>query len=128
MRSRLLLLLVRVLLLVIVRVLCVLLRLRPLPPRRLQRVPQRVRPAPFAVVVLPLGVILLSMLSLAKPYPIETSIKRIAIVAFGVLYCCALFPFLGALRSLDQGLQLSVIALFCTWGGDTAAYFSGLTF
>jgi len=81
--------------------------------------------APFAAVVLPLGVILLSMLSLAKPHPIETSIKRIAIVAFGVLYCCALFPFLGTLRSLDQGLQLSVIALFCTWGGDTAAYFSG---
>ena len=81
--------------------------------------------APYSVVVLPLGVILLSMLSLAKPYPIEASIKRVAIVAFGVLYCCALFPFLGRLRSLDQGLQLSVIALFCTWGGDTAAYFSG---
>ena len=84
--------------------------------------------APYSLMVLPLGVIFLSVVSLAKPKPIENCISKMASVAFGVLYCCTLFPFLGRLRSLDQGLQLSIIALFCTWASDTSAYFVGRVF
>ena len=85
-------------------------------------------PTPYSLVVLPLGVILLSVLSLAQPQPIDDSVRKVGIVAFGVLYCSGLFPFLGRLRELENGLQLTVIALFCTWGGDTAAYFAGRLF
>lgn len=79
-------------------------------------------------LILPIGLMILAIFSLAKPHPIEDSIKRVAIVLFGVLYCATLFPFLGKLRVMEQGMQLAVIALFCTWGGDTAAYFAGRFF
>ena len=48
------------------------------------------------------------------------------ISVFCVVYCCGLLPFLANLRMFPvHGLTLSLLALFCTWGGDTSAYFVG---
>ncbi len=83
-------------------------------------------PGAGSKALLPMGAMLLWIVALGRPVPIEDSVKRVALVGFGVVYCCSLLPFLGLLRSMGHhGLGLSVLALFATWGADTCAYFAG---
>ena len=75
--------------------------------------------------LMPLGLMVLWFLALARPEPIENSVQKLGIVWVGVFYCCGLFPFLAVIRDGPNGLWLSLVALFATWGGDTCAYFTG---
>ncbi len=77
---------------------------------------------------MPLGLMLLWLLALARPEPIADSVRRVGVLWVGVFYCCGLFPYLGMIRDGNNGLWLSLVALFSTWGGDTCAYFAGKAF
>jgi phosphatidate cytidylyltransferase len=66
--------------------------------------------------------------SLFRPEPLTASVSRGALVVLGALYGGGLITYLARLRELEQGLSLSLLALFCTWGADTGAYFAGRAF
>jgi phosphatidate cytidylyltransferase len=65
---------------------------------------------------------------LLRPDPIPTSITRAGVVAIGAVYAGGLIPYLARLRELPAGMALALMALFCTWGADTGAYFAGRLF
>jgi phosphatidate cytidylyltransferase len=69
--------------------------------------------------------LLVFIVGLVRPDPIESSTARLALAGLGVLYAAGLFPYLARLRELDQGLVLAATAVFCTWSADTGAYFAG---
>ncbi len=86
-------------------------------------------PASLAPVLLPAAVIVVLTAVLLQPEPISTSGSRAALVVLGALYCGGLLPYLALLRgSGELGLGLAMMALFCTWGADTGAYFVGRFF
>ena len=86
-------------------------------------------PAPMAAVLLPVGVLFLFTAMLMRPDPLPQSMARAGLVAVGALYGGGLIPYLARLRDLPAtGLGLAVMALFCTWGADTGAYFAGRLF
>lgn len=80
---------------------------------------------PTAVTV---GPLIIFLLVLAHPHPMEQAMQRAGQLAFGALYCGALLPTLALLRRNEDGIALSLAALFCTWGADTGAYFAGRFF
>lgn len=82
-------------------------------------------PAATLSVLWPVTTVVLFLAVLLRPDPIDCSIRRAAFVALGVAYCAGLIPYLARLRALEQGLGFALMALFCTWGADTGAYFSG---
>ena len=65
---------------------------------------------------------------LLRPDPIHASISRAGLVAIGAVYAGGLIPYLARLRELPSGMALALMALFCTWGADTGAYFAGRLF
>lgn len=71
----------------------------------------------------PLTVMLAFLLVLSRPEPLESSLRRVAFLTLGPAYCGALIAYLFVLRQHDLGFAL--MALLCTWGADTGAYFSG---
>lgn len=73
----------------------------------------------------PASTLVLMLSALARPEPIELSIRRTSLMALGVAYCAGLVPYLARLRNLPEGLGLAFAALFCTWAADTGAYFAG---
>lgn len=85
-------------------------------------------PAAFITVLPPLVLLGVLCSVLFQPDPMPTSMTRAGLVLLGVFYCGALFPLLSALRGGAHGLGLSLMALFCTWGADTGAYFAGRAF
>ncbi|MBI5508275.1 MAG: phosphatidate cytidylyltransferase [Deltaproteobacteria bacterium] len=74
------------------------------------------------------GVLLLFVAVLLRPDPIDQSVGRAAAILFAAVYCGALIPYLSRLREVEDGAALAVIALCCTWGADTGAYFAGRAF
>jgi phosphatidate cytidylyltransferase len=83
-------------------------------------------PASVAPALLPGATILVLLVALFTPEPIERSTTRAALVLLGVAYAAGLFPFLYRLREVPSlGLGLSLSALFCAWGADTGAYLTG---
>ena len=82
-------------------------------------------PSTAAELIFPSSVLLVFLVSLMNPEPIDSAVARLGAVALGVGYCAGLIPFLAQLRELDQGQALALVALFCTWGADTGAYFAG---
>jgi phosphatidate cytidylyltransferase len=73
----------------------------------------------------PGSTIVIFLAVLARPEPIDTSIRRASFMAFGIAYGAGLVPFLARLRELPDGFALAFAALFCTWAADTGAYFAG---
>jgi len=84
---------------------------------------------PSSVVALatPLGVVLVLIALLLRPDPIAQAVTRAGTVLLGAAYAGGLITYLALLRALPFGLgaALSLMALFCTWGADTGAYFAG---
>jgi phosphatidate cytidylyltransferase len=79
---------------------------------------------PFVIA----GIMLCTFIALlSKPLPFKESMTQYALVLTGIFYAGALIPFLGRLRdqNITLGLGLTLCALFCTWAGDTGAYFTG---
>jgi len=70
-------------------------------------------------------VLLLFILLLKNPLPIENSINKLSLMFLGLFYCFALLPYLSNLREEPHGLGLVLLALLTTWSGDTSAYFCG---
>ncbi len=79
-------------------------------------------------MLLPGGIMVLAIAVLVKPHPIDVALHRATAMALAVLYGACLIPYLSVLREGPMGLGLALCALFCTWGGDTGAYFSGRAF
>ncbi len=73
----------------------------------------------------PATTLVLMLSALARPEPIEASMRRTGMMALGVAYCAGLLPYLYRVRVLEAGLGLALSALFCTWAADTGAYFAG---
>ncbi|MCK5689111.1 phosphatidate cytidylyltransferase [Myxococcota bacterium] len=65
---------------------------------------------------------------LANPGQIEKATSRVSFMLFSVAYGAALIPYLSLLRELKDGMGYALMALFCTWGADTMAYFAGRAF
>lgn len=84
--------------------------------------------ARVVAVAAPAAFLSLFLLILATPEPINESIKRASLLLLGACYACGLLPYLIRLRDLPGGLALALMALFCTWGADTGAYFAGRLF
>ena len=77
-------------------------------------------------VLMPSGILLVLITILMRPEPLATSMQRGAMVGLGVLYTGGLIPYLARLRDAPQdGIYLCAMALLCTWGADTGAYFTG---
>ena len=84
---------------------------------------------PRAVAVgTPIAILLLLVAILLRPDPIGQSIQRAGILAVGAVYAAGLIQYLSLVRDLRSGLALALMALFCTWGADTGAYFAGRFF
>ena len=80
-------------------------------------------PAELSTVLPPMLALLLILASLVKVESMEEGLPKMAAVFFAVAYCGGMIPYLAALREVHLGFALG--ALFCTWSGDTGAYFAG---
>ena len=85
-------------------------------------------PAMAIEVAWPLGLLGLFIAILLRPDPIQQSMTRAGLIAVGAIYGGGLIQYLARLRDLPAGLALALMALFCTWGADTGAYFAGRFF
>ena len=79
-------------------------------------------------LLLPVGTMLLFAAILWRPEPLDRSMHNAAVVIFGAAYCGGLIPYLSRLREIEQSAGWAFMALFCTWGADTGAYFAGRLF
>ena len=84
--------------------------------------------AAATVLTAPMAVLVVFSAVLVRPDPIQQSMTRAGSLLVGALYAGGLIPYLALLRELPSGLALALMALFCTWGGDTGAYFAGRFF
>jgi len=78
-----------------------------------------------AGLIVPAGVLGIWAALLGRVGSIENALLSAATMFLGVAYCGAMIPYLGRIREMDGGLGLALAALFCTWSGDTGAYFAG---
>ncbi len=79
-----------------------------------------------------LGFILISVAAVFKAptdVNLETSVKKLALLFFGLIYISCLTGFLlPILESADEGRRLVLLLFFIVFWGDTAAYFAGSKF
>jgi phosphatidate cytidylyltransferase len=80
---------------------------------------------PSMAVLVVGGVLFFWVLVLADPEPLETSMQRVGAATVSAVYGGLLLVFLYRLRNLSYGEGWAAMALFCTWGADTAAYLAG---
>jgi phosphatidate cytidylyltransferase len=80
--------------------------------------------APGVVAITCLGMLVV----LAAPEPMETAANRVGWAIAGPLYCGALFGALAQLFQREHGGSWVMLALFCAFWSDTAAYFVGRKF
>ena len=71
------------------------------------------------------GVLILLLLRLLKGDELESVIGEAGFLSFGVLYVAFLMSHLILIRGLADGGALVLFLFVITWGGDTAAYFTG---
>jgi phosphatidate cytidylyltransferase len=71
------------------------------------------------------GAMALWVLALLDPDPMDQSMHRVGIALSGAVYGGTLIMFVARLRTLNDGMAWSVMAVFGTWAADTAAYFVG---
>jgi len=81
--------------------------------------------APGAGSLLVGGTLVLWLLVLADPEPLERAMSRVGLAVVGAIYGGILIAFLARLRSLNDGLTWGLMAVFGTWAADTGAYFVG---
>ena len=79
-------------------------------------------------LLMPVATLTLLCAVLLRPEPLAASMQRAALALLGVAYSAGLIPYLSRLRDLPDGLGLTLMALLCTWGSDTGAYFAGRAF
>ncbi len=79
-------------------------------------------------LALALGFILLAVMRLARPEPIESAFPTLSLDVCGLLYLGATFPFILLMRLEPQGGWIVLLAMAITFGSDTGAYFSGRYF
>lgn len=74
-----------------------------------------------------LGFFILTLGRLFRPDPIDTALKRLGADAFALLYIGATFPYIFALRFMNEphGGWVVVMVMAITFGGDTGGYFFG---
>jgi len=72
------------------------------------------------------GVILLFLIRLLRGKELSGVINETAFLCLSVLYVVFLLSYLVLLRGLHYGHLWILFLFFITWGGDTAAYFSGV--
>jgi len=72
------------------------------------------------------GVILLFLIRLLRGKELSGVINETSFLCLSVLYVVFLLSYLVLLRGLDYGHLWILLLFFITWGGDTAAYFSGV--
>ena len=80
-------------------------------------------PPELAQVLAPILALLLILVSLVRVESMESGLPKMAALFFAVAYCGGMIPYLAQLREVHLGFALG--ALFCTWSGDTGAYFAG---
>lgn len=80
------------------------------------------------LLLMPVATLTVLCAVLLRPEPIPQSMQRAALALLGVAYSTGLIPFLVRLRDRPDGLGLTLMALLCTWGSDTGAYFAGRAF
>lgn len=85
-------------------------------------------PPRLTAVLAPVGVVALLTAVLLRPEPIAHTLTRAGLLALGAVYAGGLIQYLARLRDLPSGFALALMALFCTWGADTGAYFAGRLF
>jgi phosphatidate cytidylyltransferase len=88
----------------------------------------RAVPPVIVSVLEPLAVLFLLIAILLRPEPVRETFSRAGLLALGAVYAGGLIQYLSRLRALPSGLPLALMALFCTWGADTGAYFAGRFF
>ena len=76
-------------------------------------------------VTFAIGFGIISIVRLARPLPIETSLNRLSADAFGYVYLSATFPFVLQLRLFPEGGWLLLFVMAITFSADTGAYFAG---
>lgn len=81
----------------------------------------------YIPVVMAVAAMVLLVLNLFRPGPIEHAPKRVAISALSWLYCGILISTVVALR-LNFGFAWVILAFVVTWLNDTLAYFAGRFF
>jgi len=81
----------------------------------------------YIPVVMAVAAMVLLVLNLFRPGPIERAPERVAISALAWLYCGVLISTVGALR-LNFGFAWVILAFVVTWLNDTLAYFAGRFF
>jgi phosphatidate cytidylyltransferase len=84
-------------------------------------------PAYDAGRALMLAFMVLSIGRLARPDPIEDSLKRLSADGFALLYMGVTFPYIFLLRQANDphGGWVVLLVMAVIFGGDTGAYFSG---
>jgi phosphatidate cytidylyltransferase len=80
--------------------------------------------APALVAITCLGMLVV----LAAPEPLETAANRVGWAIAGPLYVGALFGAVAQLFQREHGGSWVMLALFCAFWSDTAAYFVGRRF
>ena len=81
----------------------------------------------YIPVVMAVAAMVLLVLNLFRPGPIEHAPQRVAISALSWLYCGVLISTVVALR-LNFGFAWVILAFVVTWLNDTLAYFAGRFF
>lgn len=74
-----------------------------------------------------LGFLILALGRLFRPDPIDSALKRLGADAFTLLYIGVAFPYIYALRHMNEpyGGWAVVLVMAITFGGDTGGYFFG---
>jgi phosphatidate cytidylyltransferase len=73
-----------------------------------------------------IAALLLAMTILAFVSPLEKCGGRIAVAAFGLVYCCALPGILILLAGVEPYGRAAIVTLYAVvWAGDAAAYYAG---
>jgi phosphatidate cytidylyltransferase len=79
---------------------------------------------PFFVLLL----ILLSLLFLVISQNLPSTISRMGILLFGILYVGFLFPHVSLIRNMTEGRVWVLLLIVTVWAGDIFAFLSGSLF
>ena len=79
---------------------------------------------PFFVLLL----LLLSLLSLAISQNLPSTISKMGILLFGILYIGFLLPHVSLIRNMAEGRVWAIFLIVTVWAGDIFAFLSGSLF